>query len=101
MLRRLRGGARGRARGAGAGALLADEPGAADRRGARSLPDDGEAMNGASAEDTKRLAAQANNHAWDLAEAVTRTPEQDEDMLQAAHAAMYCWKRVGDAGHRA
>lgn len=58
-------------------------------------------MTAPSAEDTKRLAAQANNHAWDLAEAVTHTPEQDEDMLQAAHAAMYCWKRVGDAGHRA
>jgi hypothetical protein len=58
-----------------------------------------------SAEDTaawqRRLAAQANNRAWELAEAASRTPEQDEDMLQAAHAAMYFWKRVGDAGHRA
>lgn len=57
------------------------------------------------AEDTaawqKRLAAQANNRAWDLSEARSRTPEEDEDMLQAAHAAMYFWKRVGDAGQRA
>lgn len=49
----------------------------------------------------KRLAAQANNRAWDLAEAAQRTAEEDEDMLQAAHAAMYFWKRVGDAGQRA
>lgn len=58
-----------------------------------------------SAEDTaawqRRVAAQANNRAWDLAEATSRTPEEDEDMLQAAHAAMFFWKRVGDAGHRA
>jgi len=49
----------------------------------------------------RRLAAQANNRAWELAESRLRTPEEDEDMLQAAHAAMYFWKRVGDASHRA
>lgn len=49
----------------------------------------------------KRLAAQANNRAWTLAESLTRTPEEDEEMLQAAHAAMYFWKIVGDAGNRA
>jgi len=49
----------------------------------------------------KRLAAQANNQAWSLAESDARTPEQDEEMLQAAHAAMYFWKIVGDASHRA
>ncbi|MBL8351691.1 MAG: hypothetical protein JNL87_15445 [Burkholderiaceae bacterium] len=49
----------------------------------------------------KRLAAQANNRAWALAEALTRTPEEDEEMLQAAHAAMHFWKIVGDAGNRA
>jgi hypothetical protein len=49
----------------------------------------------------KRLASQANNRAWTLAEASARTPEQDEEMLQAAHAAMYFWKIVGDASHRA
>ncbi|HMO49267.1 MAG TPA: hypothetical protein PKB14_24995 [Rubrivivax sp.] len=58
-----------------------------------------------SAEDTaawqRRLAAQANNRAWDLAEASKRTPGEDEDMLQAAHAAMFFWKRAGDAGRRA
>lgn len=49
----------------------------------------------------RRLAAQANNHAWRLSESSTRSPQEDEDMLQAAHAAMYFWKLVGTAGNRA
>jgi hypothetical protein len=49
----------------------------------------------------KRLAAQANNRAWALAESGSRTPEQDEEMLQAAHAAAYFWKIVGTPSHRA
>ena len=44
-----------------------------------------------SAEETalwqRRLASQANNRAWALADAPLRTPEEDEEMLQAAHAA--------------
>lgn len=49
----------------------------------------------------KRLAAQANNRAWALAESTSRSPEEDEEMLQAAHAAMYFWKIVGNASNRA
>lgn len=49
----------------------------------------------------KRLAAQANNRAWALTESGPRTAEQDEEMLQAAHAAMYFWKIVGTPSHRA
>lgn len=49
----------------------------------------------------RRLASEANNRAWSLAEAESRTPEEDEDMLQAAHAAMYLWKIVGNANSRA
>lgn len=49
----------------------------------------------------RRLASQANNRAWTLAEASSRTPEEDEDMLQAAHAAMYFWKIVGNAKNQA
>lgn len=41
-----------------------------------------------------RLASQANNKAWSLAEALTRTAEVDEDMLQAAQAEMYFWKTM-------
>ena len=49
----------------------------------------------------RRLAGQANNHAWQLAEQATRTSAQDEQMLQAAHAAAYFWGLVGDASQRA
>jgi predicted metal-dependent phosphoesterase TrpH len=49
----------------------------------------------------KRLASQANNRAWDLAESTSRSPEEDEEMLQAAHAAMYFWKIVGNPSNRA
>jgi hypothetical protein len=49
----------------------------------------------------RRLASQANNRAWTLAEAPIRSPDEDEEMLQAAHAAMYFWKIVGKAGNHA
>ena len=49
----------------------------------------------------KRLASQANNRAWTLAESTSRSPAEDEEMLQATHAAMYFWKIVGDASNRA
>jgi len=49
----------------------------------------------------RRLASQANNRAWTLAEMVHRSPEEDEEMLQAAHAAMYFWKIVGKPNNHA
>ena len=49
----------------------------------------------------KRLASQANNHAWSLADQDSRTADEDEDMLQAAHAAMYFWKIIGNARNHA
>jgi len=49
----------------------------------------------------RRLASQANNRAWELAELAERTPEDSEEMLQAAHAAMYFRKIVGTANNRA
>jgi hypothetical protein len=49
----------------------------------------------------RRLASQANNRAWTLAELLQRSPEEDEEMLQAAHAAMYFWKIVGTPGNHA
>lgn len=49
----------------------------------------------------KRLASQANNRAWTLAEMLQRSPEEDEEMLQAAHAAMYFWKIAGKPGNHA
>ncbi len=57
------------------------------------------------AEDTalwqRRLASQANNRAWALSEAESRTPQQDEEMLSAAHAAKYFWYIVGNDNNRA
>jgi hypothetical protein len=49
----------------------------------------------------RRLAAQANNRAWRLSESPNRCSHEDEEMLQAAHASMYFWKLVGNAGNRA
>ena len=49
----------------------------------------------------RRLASQANNRAWTLAEALSRTPEEDDEMLQAANAAMYFWKIVGNEKNHA
>ena len=48
-----------------------------------------------------RLASQANNRAWALAEAMERTAAEDEEMLQASHAAMYLWNIVGNEGNKA
>lgn len=49
----------------------------------------------------RRLAAQANNRAWRLSESPSRSPQEDEEMLQAAHASMYFWKLVGNTANRA
>jgi hypothetical protein len=49
----------------------------------------------------RRLASQANNRAWSLSEQQSRTAEEDEEMLQAAHAAMYFWNIVGNASNKA
>jgi len=43
----------------------------------------------------RRFASRANNRAWTLAEAIERSPEQDQEMLQAANAAMYLWRSIG------
>lgn len=49
----------------------------------------------------RRLAAQANNRAWRLSESTARSPQEDDEMLHAAHASMYFWKLVGNANNRA
>ena len=43
----------------------------------------------------RRLAARANNRAWTLTEQTSRTPEEDREMLDTAHAAMYLWTAIG------
>ena len=47
------------------------------------------------------MASQANNRAWKLTEVLSRTAEEDEEMLQAAHAAMHFWKIIGNDNNRA
>ncbi|MGB2881884.1 MAG: hypothetical protein WBC08_08965 [Rhodoferax sp.] len=42
----------------------------------------------------KRFAVQTNNRAWDLT-TVVRTPEQDREMLDAAHASAWHWAVIG------
>ena len=49
----------------------------------------------------RRLASQANNRAWALAEALHRSPEEDEEMLHAAHAAIYFWNIIGKPSNHA
>jgi hypothetical protein len=60
---------------------------------------------GPTAEETapwqRRLAAQANNRAWDLSESASRSPAQSQEMLHAAHAAMHLWSIVGTDNHKA
>lgn len=43
------------------------------------------------------FAIECNNLAWRLAETAGRTPEQDAEMLHAAHAAALHWGAVGTA----
>ena len=40
-------------------------------------------------------AIECNNLAWSLSELPRRTPEQDAEMLDAAHASAFHWNRVG------
>jgi hypothetical protein len=49
----------------------------------------------------RRLASQANNRAWTLSELSSRSREEDDEMLEAANAAMYFWSIVGNANNRA
>ena len=42
----------------------------------------------------KRVAAQCNNRAWELSTA-QRTPPQDREMLDAAHASAFHWAKIG------
>lgn len=49
----------------------------------------------------RRLASQANNRAWTLAELASRTAEEEEELLHAAHAAAYFWNLIGNNSQKA
>ncbi|MGZ5072282.1 MAG: hypothetical protein ACXWBL_04045, partial [Usitatibacter sp.] len=47
------------------------------------------------------FAVECNNRAWRLAESARRSPGEDREMLDAAHAAAFHWSKVGTEVHRA
>ena len=49
----------------------------------------------------RRIAARANNKAWELSEKLNRTQAEDQEMLHAAHAAMHLWSIVGNESNKA
>ena len=48
------------------------------------------------ADQHRQMGAHLFNHVWSLLEAEDRTPEQDDEMLHAAHASRYHWGAVGE-----
>jgi hypothetical protein len=44
----------------------------------------------------RTLAVDLFNHVWTLLENPNRTPEQDDEMVHAAHASRYHWGEVGE-----
>jgi hypothetical protein len=49
----------------------------------------------------RSLGAGLYNRTWDLLELEQRTPDQDDEMVDTAHASAYHWRAVGHAGNRA
>ena len=47
----------------------------------------------------KRFAVICNNRAWDLA-TQSRTPQQDREMLNRAHASTWHWGQIGEELNR-
>ena len=45
----------------------------------------------------RTLAVGLFNHVWTLLEKPDRTPEQDDEMMHAAHASRYHWGEIGEA----
>ena len=50
--------------------------------------------------DHRQLAVDLYNHAWSLLRKETRTREEEDEMVDAAHASSYHWRRVGTAKNR-
>jgi hypothetical protein len=48
-------------------------------------------------ETERRLAAGLYNEVWRLMEIAKRRPEQDDEMLHAAHASRYHWGKIGQS----
>jgi hypothetical protein len=52
-------------------------------------------------EERRQLAVDLFNHAWMLLRLPERTPEQDDELIHAAHASRYHWGEVGTAANLA
>jgi len=46
-------------------------------------------------DDRRKLAVELFNHVWTLMEMPDRSPEQDDEMIHAAHASRHHWAEVG------
>jgi len=49
--------------------------------------------------DHRKLGADLFNHVWTLLRLPERTPEQDDEMIHAAHASRHHWAAVGTAAN--
>ncbi|MBA3716899.1 MAG: hypothetical protein H0W87_01555 [Actinobacteria bacterium] len=52
-------------------------------------------------EDRRKLAVDLFNHVWTLLGTEKRTPEQDDEMIHAAHASRHHWAEVGTGANLA
>lgn len=52
-------------------------------------------------EERRQLAVDLFNHAWTLLRLPERTPEQDDELIHAAHASRHHWGEVGTAANLA
>jgi hypothetical protein len=52
-------------------------------------------------EERRQLAVDLFNHAWTLLRLPERTPEQDDELIHAAHASRHHWGDVGTAANLA
>jgi tetratricopeptide (TPR) repeat protein len=52
-------------------------------------------------EQRRQLAVDLFNHAWTLMRLPQRTPEQDDELIHAAHASRHHWGEVGTAANLA
>lgn len=44
----------------------------------------------------RKLGSAANNRGWTLTEQLVRTPQEDQEMLNAAHASVHLWRTIGN-----
>ncbi len=51
--------------------------------------------------DHRQLGVDLFNHVWRLLELPIRTPEQDDELVHAAHASRFHWALAGEAKHLA